>query len=61
MLRVSSVALLSSKKAAWLDGEKPARAAALARAVWLRREKRAGGRAWGCMDSMVKYSVIVLI
>src|SRR5471032_653969 len=32
----SSVALRSSKNVAWLNGEKSANAAALARAVWLR-------------------------
>src|SRR5689334_1758931 len=52
MLRVSKVAELSSKNAAWLNGEKPARAAALASAVWLKRERRAGAIAWVCRDCM---------
>jgi hypothetical protein len=44
-------------KSAKLSGEKPARAAALARAVWLKREGRTGVDACGCMDGMRVYSV----
>ncbi|MNN44843.1 hypothetical protein D3C76_1389170 [compost metagenome] len=54
MLRVSKLALLSSKKAAWLNGATPARARALATAVWREGRRRVGAYACGCMDSIVE-------
>ena len=48
-------------KGSLAERRKLARVAALARAVCVRREKRTGEGAWGCVDSIVVYSVIVII